>query len=152
MPQPHKKDNSESVRGRQGNFLTEPGGITWCYPLGPGRTGEGPLDRKGGTLESYYPKGPVMCSSVCGFLAVPLRWMTDRLIQQMTSGLTTKVRTKQQAIRRDKKATDRVGEEPGQLGERRKWYMNLIKGGMWVPYLGSYTAFLVCISCAIMSN
>jgi hypothetical protein len=32
-----------------------------------------------------------------------------------------------------KKVTGRVGEEPGQSGERRKWYMNLLKGGMWVP-------------------
>jgi hypothetical protein len=30
--------------------------------------------------------------------------------------------------------------------------MNLIKGGMWVPYIGSYTPILCCISCARMSQ
>jgi hypothetical protein len=30
--------------------------------------------------------------------------------------------------------------------------MNLIKGGMWVPYIGSYTPLLSCISCARMSQ
>jgi hypothetical protein len=28
-----------------------------------------------------------------------------------------------------KKITGRVGEEPGQSGERRKWYMNVLRGG-----------------------
>ena len=37
-----------------------------------------------------------------------------------------------------KKVTGRVGEEPGQSGERRKWYMNVLRGGC--GYLsGSYT-------------
>jgi hypothetical protein len=51
------------------------------------------------------------------------------------------VLTKNSKKRGPKKVTGRVGEEPGQSGERRKWYMNFLKGGMWVPYYGFIYAF-----------